>query len=192
MNLPVNLSLPIVADVMDALGMPVDRGNVGRALQAVVIAGVEPPEGPGGRWRIPRAKLTDAVAACLYRRQRRSHDRWSADLERSRWRAAELMLDHDELWRFVPRRLADPIIERRREKWRLHMEAERREEKERARQAREARKRRLEYERCKRERHEKVVLDWCYSVCFQAAAAAVGAKGMLRKDRPEEAQVLQD
>jgi tryptophan 2,3-dioxygenase len=73
-----------------------DRGNCGRALRAVAIAGVEPPEGPGGRWKIPRAKLTDAVAACLYRRQRRSHDRWAAGLERCRWRAAELLLDHDE------------------------------------------------------------------------------------------------
>jgi hypothetical protein len=193
MNLPENLSLPALADVLVDLGTPIDRGNCGRALQAVAIPGVAAPDGPGGRWRIPRAKLTDAVAACLYRRQRRSHDRWAADLERCRWRAAELMLDHDELWKFVPRPLAEAIIERRREKWRLHVEAERRKEKERARQAREAKKRRLEHERRERERHEKVVLDWCYCICREAAREAIGlGNGPDDKTRPEIVQLYED
>ena len=43
MKPPENLSLP-QADVMDALGLPVDERNVGRALQGVLIAGVVAPE----------------------------------------------------------------------------------------------------------------------------------------------------
>jgi hypothetical protein len=192
MKLPENLSLPVVADVLADLGVPVDRGNVGRALQAVAIHGVEAPDGPGGRWRIPRAKLTDVVAACLYRRQRRSHDRWDADLQRCRLAAAELLMDHDELARFVPRPLARAIAERWREKWRRLVEAEHREREERERQARAAEARRLEQERRERERHEQVLLDWCYAVCLGAARAAIGARGPDRQDRPEVVQLQRD
>ena len=193
MRLPENLSLPMVADVMAALGVPVDRGNVGRALRNVVIDGVEAPDGPGCRWRVPRAKLTDAVAACLHRRQRRSHDRWNADLERCRLAAAELMTDHDELARFVPRPLARVIADRREEKRRLRTEAERREREGRERQAREARARRLEHERRERERHEKTVMDWAYSHCFHEAYKAIGAPtGGDRFERPEFVQLRLD
>ena len=136
MKLPENLCLADVADVATRLGVPIDRTNAARALRAVVIDGVEEPENPRGRWRIPRAKLTDVVAACLYRRARRSHDRLSADIGRCRLAAAELMMDHDELARLVPRPLARAITERRRERWRRRMEAEHRGQEERERQAR--------------------------------------------------------
>jgi hypothetical protein len=192
MKLPENLSLPMVADVLLSIGLPMDRGNVGRALQGVVIDGVEAPDGPGGRWRIPRAKLTDAVAACLYRRARRSHDRWDADLERCRLAAAELLMDHDELARLVPRPLARAIAERRREEWRRLVEAERREQEEGARQARAAEARRLEHERRERERHEQVVLDWCHAVCLGAARAAIGAGGPGQEDHLEVVQLRRD
>jgi hypothetical protein len=196
MKLPENLALDDVADVLTRLGTPTDRTSAARALRDVVIRGVKEPVTPRGRWRIPRAKLVEVVAACLLRRASRHPDRWSLRPEKFVTAAAELMLDDVELERFVPRRMKTEIRERRR------LEAERRrrergareaeERRERARREREAKARRLEHERLKRERHEKVVLDWCYSVCFQAAAAAVGAKGTLRKDRPEEAQVLRD
>jgi hypothetical protein len=192
MKLPENLCPADVADVAARLGVPIDRTNAARALRAVAIGGVEEPANPRGRWRIPRAKLTDVVAACLYRRQRRSHDRWDADLGRCRLAAAELMIDHDELARFVPRPLARALAERRREQWRRRMEAEHRGQEERERQARAAEARRLEHERRERERHEQVVLDWCYAVCLGAARAAIGARGPDRQDRPEVVQLQRD
>jgi hypothetical protein len=106
------------------------------------------------------------------------------------------MLDDVGLEGFVSRRMKTDIRERQRleaERRRREREAREAEERrERARREREAKARRLAHESRERERREKVILDWCYSVCFHAAAAAVGAKGVLRKDRPEEAQVLQD
>ena len=50
MKLPENLSLPMVADVLADLGVPMDRGNVGRALQAAAdVCAADPGVGAAGR-----------------------------------------------------------------------------------------------------------------------------------------------
>jgi hypothetical protein len=77
MKLPENLALDDVADIVTRLATPTDRTSVARALRDVVIRGVKEPETPRGRWRIPRAKLVEVVAACLLRRASRHPDRWT-------------------------------------------------------------------------------------------------------------------
>jgi hypothetical protein len=197
MRIPENLSLPVVADVMAALGVPMDRGNVGRALQGVVIAGVEAPESPGDRWRIPRCKLVEVVGACLLRRALRHPDRWSLRPEKFVTTAAELMLDDPDLEGFVPRRLKAEIQERRRlEEERLRRESETKEAEERRvreLRQREAKARQLEYERRERERREKMVLDYSYYTCKLAAREAIGfGMGPDEKSRPEILQLYKD
>jgi hypothetical protein len=194
MRLPENLCLEDVGDVVARLRVPMDRTNVARALRAVSIEGVREPENRLGRWRIPRSKLVECVAACLLRRASRSPDRWALRPEKFVTAAAELMLRDAELEDLVPRRLRAEILER----WRLVEERRRREReakeaaerKRRARQAREAKARRLEYERVRRER---VVLDWCYNACWWAAWEAVRAPGQpYNKDLPEAVQLRRD
>jgi hypothetical protein len=180
MKLPENLALEDVAEVVTRLGVRTDRTAVGRALRAVVIRRVREPEAPRGPWRIPRAALTEVVAACLLRRASRHPDRWALRPEKFLTTAVELMLEDDELREFVPRRLKAEVLERRRlEEERRRREREAREaaaRDERERQAREVRARRLERERRALEKRERVVLDRCYFVCFLAAMDAVGAK----------------
>jgi hypothetical protein len=201
MNLPENLSLPLLADVMTALGVPMDRGNVGRALQAVVIAGVEAPKGPGDRWRLPRRKLTDVVAACLYRRRHRSHDRSACTADGCLLDAAALMMRHDELHAHVPKSLQRQVLERREARRRAEEERRRRiqdAERRRLREQREAWRRKQEEERAERERwarrreeeeHERVVAE-CYRLCFRQGYKAIGSpQGPRWPELPEAVQL---
>jgi hypothetical protein len=204
MKLAVNLSLPMVADVMTAIGVPVDERNVGRALQAVSIPGVEAPDGPGGRWRIPRRRLADVAAACLLRRRRRSHDRTAYTLEGCLLDAAALIMRHHELHQHVPRRLAEAVTARREARLRAQRERQRRtEETERRRlkEQREAWRRQQARERAERERwarkraeeeHERV-MDECYRLCFRQAYKAIGSpQGAHWPELPEAVQLRRD
>jgi hypothetical protein len=114
MRLPENLCLEDVGDVVARLRVPMDRTNVARALRAVSIDGVWEPANRLGRWRIPRSKLVECVAACLLRRASRSPDRCALRPEKFVTAAAELMLADGELAKLVPRRLKTEILERQR------------------------------------------------------------------------------
>ena len=112
MNLRENLSVSDVADLMTRLGQPMDRTNAARALRGVVIRGVKEPENPRGSWRVPRAKLVEVVAACLYRSRCRSHDRRLHTLDGCLVDAAEAMMREDDLIELVPKRLQRQVYDR--------------------------------------------------------------------------------
>jgi hypothetical protein len=204
MDLPPNLSLPVLADVLAELGAPMDRGNVGRALQAVVIAGVEAPGGPGDRWRLPRRKLTDLVAACLYRRRRRSHDRSACTADGCLLDAAQMLMRHDELHRHVPRRLAEAVTARREARLRVQRERQRQaeeDERRRLREQREAWRRQQAREQAERERwarrrqeeERERVMSECYRLCFRQACKAIGSpQGAHWPELPEAVQLRRD
>jgi hypothetical protein len=205
MQLHENLSLPDVADVLAAVGMPMDRTGVGRALQRVAIKGVEEPAAPGARWRIPRSLLAEVVAACLYRRQLRSHDRCGADLRRCRLDAAELLLRNPDLAGLVPRRLKVEVFARQQarqraaeERLRLAEEAERhRVAVQEAAWRRKQEEERELYERIERERereaHERVMNE-SYRLCFVAALKVMDLPrgGPTWPELPEALQVRRD
>jgi hypothetical protein len=172
-------------------------------LRAVAIGGVEEPENPRGRWRIPRAKLTDVVAACLYRRQRRSHDRVAVDLSSCLLDAAEAMLADPELAGLVPKRLRRLAVERRQARWRAQQERQRRiaeaerrraEEREAARR-REREEERLSHERLergrRREEHERV-LGACYRICYRAAFRSLNLPWGDKRGLPAYEQLRRD
>lgn len=116
MNLPQTLTILDVEDLLADLGVPVDRTNIGRALQAQPIADVVPPAGRGYSWAIPPSALLAVIAACLRRREMRSSTlrHFALSLADFELRAARLLLVAD-LKQLVPRRLQRAVAKERRE-----------------------------------------------------------------------------
>jgi hypothetical protein len=203
MNLPEILTPEDVAEVLAAVGRPADRTSVARALRQMPVEGVAAPRRRGEWWIIPRDRLTEAVAACLYRRALRSHDRWDADLERCRLDAAEVMLKCPELAGLVPGSLKRAALERRDERVRREEERRRRiaeavrrrasgQEEAWRRKQQEERElyARIERERA-REEHERVMRE-CYRICYRAAFRSLDLPWGDKRGLPEYEQLRRD
>jgi hypothetical protein len=202
-RLPENLSLPILADVITDLGVPVDRRSVGRALQSVVIDGVVAPDQPTDRWRIPRAKLAEVVGACLFRRRRRSHDRWAANLDGCLLDAAEMLMRRDDLHEHVPKQLQRQVHARQQARWEAQDERRRQiaeAERRRLEEQREAWRRKQEAERELHERYERErarearerVVRECYGICYRAAFRSLNLPYGDKRGLPEYEQLRRD
>jgi hypothetical protein len=112
MTLPRFLSASDVEGLMLALGVPVDRQSVARALRLVPLDGCIPPGRPGQAWVVPKAQLLPLLVVCLARRAGR-RDAFPVSFDRVYLDVAEHLMEDPELARTMPASLKERVRERR-------------------------------------------------------------------------------